>query len=347
MKETMRVAMYYNNNDVRLQEIPVPEIKAGELLVKVMASGICGSDVMEWYRVKKAPLVLGHEISGEVVQVGEGLSGFEVGDRVSASHHVPCNECHYCLDGNHTICDLMHTTTFDPGGFAEFVRIPMINVEKGGVYPLPENVSWEEGTFTEPLACVLRAQRRAAFKKGQSVLVLGSGISGMLHIHLASAQGAGLVIGTDVSDYRLEMAKRFGASFVYRAEEFNPEKLREINDGRLADLVILCTGATPAIEQAMNSVEKGGTVVFFAPSSETATIPTPLNDIFWRRDVTLTTSYAGSPEDHLEAIGLMESGEVSVTEMITHRFGLADAVQGFRLVAEAGSSLKVIIEPQK
>jgi L-iditol 2-dehydrogenase len=347
MKGTMRVAMYYNNNDVRLEEMPVPEIDAGELLVKVMGSGICGSDVMEWYRIKKAPLVLGHEISGEVVEVGKGLKDFKVGDRVSASHHVPCNECHHCQEGNHTICDLMHTTTFDPGGFSEYLRVPGINVEKGGVYPLPENISWEAGTFTEPLACVLRAQRRAGLKKGQTVLVLGAGVSGMLHIHLASVRGAALVACTDVSEYRLDMAKRFGANVAFGAERYDAGKLREVNDGRLADVVVLCTGATSAIEQAMDSVEKGGTVVFFAPSSATATIPKPLNDIFWRKDVTLTTSYAGGPEDHLGAISLMESGEVRVAEMITHRLGLEDAVQGFKLVAEAGDSLKVIIEPQR
>jgi L-iditol 2-dehydrogenase len=347
MKGMMRVAMYYNNSDVRLEEMPVPDIGAGELLIKVMASGICGSDVMEWYRIKKAPLVLGHEISGEVIEVGDGLKEFKVGDRVSASHHVPCNECHHCLEGNHTICDLMHTTTFDPGGFSEYLRVPKINVEKGGVYLLPENVSWEEGTFTEPLACVLRAQRRAALRKGQTVLVLGAGISGMLHIHLASVRGAGLVACTNVSDYRLEMAKKFGANAAFGAERYDAGKLREVNDGRLADVVILCTGATSAVQQAMDSVEKGGTVVFFAPSSTTATIPKPLNDIFWRKDVTLTTSYAGSPEDHLEALRLIESKEVRVAEMITHRLGLEDTAQGFKLVAEAGNSLKVIIEPQK
>jgi L-iditol 2-dehydrogenase len=343
----MRVAMYYNNNDVRLEEMPVPKIGTGELLVKVMASGICGSDVMEWYRVKRAPLVLGHEIAGEIAEIGEGLERFRVGDRISASHHVPCNECYYCKKGNHTICELMTKTTFDPGGFAEYLRVPAINVEKGGVYPLPENVSYEEGTFAEPVACVLRGQRRAGMREGQSVLVIGSGISGILHINLAKAQGAKRIIATDVNDFRLESARKFGADAVIHADEYRPERLLELNDGRLADLVIVCTGATPAIEQALRSVEPGGAVLFFAPAQPGVTMPVPLNEIFWRKDVTLATSYAGSPADHLEALKLIGSGKIRAADMITHRLGLAETGKGFQLVAKAKDSIKVIIEPQK
>ncbi|HMK51581.1 MAG TPA: alcohol dehydrogenase catalytic domain-containing protein, partial [Thermodesulfobacteriota bacterium] len=156
----MRVAMYYNNSDVRLEEIPTPRIGPGELLVKVLASGICGSDVMEWYRIKKAPRVLGHEIAGEIVEVAEGLDRYKIGDRVFVSHHVPCNTCQYCLNGFHTLCDTLRTTNFDPGGFAEYIRIPRINVDRG-VFILPDEISFEDGVFIEPLACVLRGQRLA------------------------------------------------------------------------------------------------------------------------------------------------------------------------------------------
>ena len=177
----MRVAMYYSNNDVRLEEMPTPQIGSGELLVKVHASGICGSDVMEWYRIEKAPLVLGHEIAGEVAAVGDGVEGYKEGDRITAAHHVPCNTCHYCLSGHHTVCDTLRQTNFDPGGFAEYVRLPAINVACG-VFPLPDEVSYEEATFTEPLACVLRGQRMAGMQSGCSVLVIGSGIAGLLHV---------------------------------------------------------------------------------------------------------------------------------------------------------------------
>src|SRR3989337_3383700 len=124
----MKVAMYYNNKDVRLEEIPVSGIGPGELLLKVHASGICGSDVMEWYRIKKAPRVLGHEVTGEIVEIGSAVLGYRFGDRVFVSHHVPCNTCRYCLGGYHTACDTLHRTNYDPGGFAEFLRVPEINV---------------------------------------------------------------------------------------------------------------------------------------------------------------------------------------------------------------------------
>jgi L-iditol 2-dehydrogenase len=143
--------MYYKNSDVRLEEMPKPQISSRELLVKVQASGICGSDVMEWYRIKRAPLVLGHEITGEIVEVGKNVSGYKVGDRVFVSHHVPCNSCRYCLSGNHTVCSTLHTTNYYPGGFAEYIRVPAINVERG-VFLLPQEVSFADGTFIEPLA---------------------------------------------------------------------------------------------------------------------------------------------------------------------------------------------------
>ncbi|MCH8282531.1 MAG: alcohol dehydrogenase catalytic domain-containing protein, partial [Chloroflexi bacterium] len=156
----MRVAMYYNNLDVRVEEMPVPQIGPGELLVRVRASGICGSDVMEWYRVARAPMVLGHEVAGEVVQVGEGVERFNEGDAMVVTHHVPCNACHYCLSGHHTVCDTLRETSFDPGGFAEYLRVPAINVDRG-VFKLPGGLSFEEASFAEPLACVLRGQQRA------------------------------------------------------------------------------------------------------------------------------------------------------------------------------------------
>lgn len=342
----MRVAMWYNNRDVRVEEMPTPRIGPGELLVRVEASGICGSDVMEWYRLDRAPLVLGHEIGGQIVAVGDGVERYKEGQRVSAAHHVPCHTCYYCLSGHHTACDTLRRTNFDPGGLAEYIRLPAINVDRG-VFLLPAEVSFEEATFIEPLACILRGQRQANLLPGQSVLVMGSGISGLLHVQLARALGAGRIVATDISDYRLEAAQRFGADMVLRADEYSPNRLREINQGRLADRVIVCTGATSAIAQVLSSVERGGTVLFFAPTDAGITIPLSINDLFWRNDVTLTTSYAGSPADYATALELIRAGRVPVREMITHRLGLSETGLGFQLVAEAEDSIKVIIEPQR
>ncbi len=341
----MRAAMYYSNKDVRLEEMPKPKIGPGELLVKVMASGICGSDTMEWYRIKKIPRVLGHEIAGEIVEVGKGVKRYKVGDRVFVSHHVPCNTCRYCRDGQHTVCETLRTTNFDPGGFAEYVRVPKINV-KHGTYLLPKEISFEDGTFVEPLACAIRGQTIANVKPGHTVLVIGSGIAGLLHVKLARAVGAGRIIATDINEYRLKAAKKFGADAVINAKEDVPAKVRQLNENRLVDRVIVCTGSIPAILQALQSVDKGGTILFFAPTEPGVEVHLPLNEI-WFKCATMTTSYAAAPEDIKKAIELIRARKVRVDDMITHRLGLAETGLGFKLVAEAKDSLKIIIEPQR
>lgn len=343
----MRVLMYYSNADVRVEDMPRPAIRPGELLMRVVASGICGSDVMEWYRRDKVPLVLGHEVAGEVVEVGEGVKNFRPGDRIAATHHVPCNTCHYCLTGHHTMCEtLLKGTAFHPGGFAEYIRIPAINVERG-VFPIPEGVSYEKASFMEPLACVLRGQRNAGIKAGQSVLVLGSGISGLLHVGLARALGAGLVIAADSIPFRLKKAEQMGADLAINADEGLFKSIREANEGRLADLVIICFEGFTAM--ALKAVERGGTVLFFAGASEGAMIPAKINDIFWRTEITLTSTYAGSPYDCKTALELIRTGGVQIEKTITHRLGMEEAAYGFRAVASPVEydCVKVIVEPQK
>jgi L-iditol 2-dehydrogenase len=242
----------------------------------------------------------------------------------------------------------LRKTNFYPGGFAEYIRLPAINVDRG-VFLLPDEVSFEEATFVEPVACVLRGQRRAGMRPGCSVLVIGSGIAGLLHVHLARALGAGRVVATDIIKHRLDAATQFGADAALHAEDDVPAYLRKVNDGRLADLVIVCTGVESAIAQALKSVERGGTVLFFAPTGPGVTIPISINDLFWRNDVTLTTSYAGSPADHAVALEMIRAGTLHVKEMITHRLSLAETGLGFRMVTHPQdcNSIKVIIEPQR
>jgi L-iditol 2-dehydrogenase len=341
----MRVAMYYNNNDVRLEEMPKPEIGPGEFLMKTMACGICGSDVLEWYRIKTAPRVLGHEATGVISEVGAGVERYSVGDKVFVSHHVPCGKCRYCQRGHHTACETLHTTNYSPGGFSEFIKVPKINVERG-VYLLPSGVSLEVGVFIEPLACAVRGQRLSGVGDGDTVLVLGSGVSGLLHIQLAKIHGAKRIIATDLSEYKMKAAKKFGANEVINANENVPEKVRELNEGRLADQVIVCAGAKPAAEQAMRCAERGGTVLFFAVPPPGQDVVAPLVD-FWRNEITLKTSYGAAPRDLEESLKLISKKRVSVKQMITHRFGLADAGEAFKLVAGGGECLKAIIEPQR
>lgn len=338
--------MYYSNKDVRVEEMPIPEIGPGELLMRVNASGICGSDVMEWYRRDKVPLVLGHEVAGEVVETGKDVKKFKPGDRVAATHHVPCNTCHYCLNGHHTMCEtLLKGTHFDPGGFAEYIRIPAINTDRG-VFHISEEISYEKASFMEPLACVLRGQRNASLKPGQSVLVMGSGISGLLHIGLARALGAGLVAAADTIPFRLKKAKQMGADLTLKADEGMIESFRKANDGLLADLVIICFDGF--IPLALKAVERGGTVLFFAGASEGETIPATINDLFWRTEITLASTYAGAPYDCDRALKLIKSGMIPMERTITHRLPMKEGSKGFQAVSSPMEyeCIKVIIEPQ-
>jgi L-iditol 2-dehydrogenase len=341
--KNMKVAMYYNNNDVRIEEMPVPSIGDNELLVKVKASGICGSDVMEWYRIKKAPRILGHEITGDIVEIGKNVKKYRIGDRVFVSHHVPCNTCRFCLNNQHTLCHTLHSTNFHPGGFAEYLRVPEINVDRG-VFVLPKEMSYDEGVFIEPLACVVRGLKTAEMKPGQTVLVLGSGISGLLQIKLAKAWKAGKILATDVEEYRLKAAKKFGADAIIHAKDDVPEQVKKHNHGKLADLVILCTGAPSAVKQALKSVDSGGTILFFAPTKPGIEIPFPLFDL-WNKQIKMVSTYAGSPDDINIAIDLITSKKVNVVDMISHKLPLLEAAKGFQLVAKAQESIKVILEP--
>jgi len=341
--KTMKVAMYYNNNDVRIEEIPIPKINDDELLVKVMVSGICGSDVMEWYRLKTAPRVLGHEISGDIVEVGKNVKKYNVGDRVFISHHVPCNNCNFCNNNQHTLCKTLHSTNFYPGGFAQYLKVPKINVENG-TFILPKEISYEIGAFIEPLACVVRGFKIAEMKHNQSILILGSGFAGLLQIKLAKAMNAKRIIATDIDNNRLKIAKNFGADVVLNAKDDIPEQLKKHNNGNLADLVILCAGVPSAVKQAFDSVAPGGTLLLFAMTKPGVEIPFHLFDI-WNKQVKIVSTYAGAPQDINEAIDLLKLKKVEVTDMITHKLPLSNAAKGFRLVAKAQESMKVIIEP--
>ncbi len=341
----MLAAVYYNNRDVRIEEMPVPEIGDDEVLLKVMASGICGSDVTEWYRVPKAPKVLGHEATGVIAEAGARVRSLKVGDRVFISHHVPCGKCRYCLRGHHTACETLHTSNYFPGGFAEFVRVPRINVEQG-VYRLPQDMSFEEGTFIEPLACVVRGQRLVAIGNADSLFVIGCGVSGLLHVQLAKLKGVGRVVVADVNPYRLNLAEKFGADVIIEAKDNVPQKLKDVNNGRLADQVMVCTGATQAALTALECVDKGGTILFFAVPEPTVRIPLPMAQ-FWRNEVTLKTSYGAAPNDLAESLSVLAAKKLNVKTMITHRLDLRQAAEGFKLMAEAGKSLKVIVEPNR
>jgi L-iditol 2-dehydrogenase len=323
----MKAAVYYSNSNIEIKDFPKPEISEGEILVKVKASGICGTDVMEWYRKKKAGKVLGHEIAGEITE--SKSDKFKVGDKVFASHHVPCNECKYCKEGNHTACETLHKGNYEPGGFSEFVKVPKINVDEGTY--LLDSLSYEEGTMIEPLACCIRGQRIIDVKKEHTVLILGSGVSGLLNIQVAKSKGA-KVIATDIDEYHLNKAKEFGADEVINANELNVK----------ADRIIICTGAIQAFEQAFKSIDKKGIILFFAIPNKNVEIPTT---DFWRNEWTITSSYGAAPIDLKESLEVIKNKKVNVKEMITDKLPLEEIQKGFKIASEAKESLKVVLNP--
>jgi L-iditol 2-dehydrogenase len=278
------------------------------------------------------------------VEAGKGVENFKVGDRIVAAHHVPCNTCSYCLTGHHTACETLRRTNFDPGGFAEYVRLPAINVDRG-VFVIPDDISYEQATFHEPLGCVLRALRIARLQPGQNALVIGSGIAGLLMIHAARELGAGRILAIDPVPFRLDMAKQFGADEAIPPEEDSNTILRRLTRGRLADLVVVCTGAEMAQNRALESAERGGMILFFAFPDPEVKISFSVTDVFGRNDRTLTTSYGASPYDSWAALELMQSPTIRVKDMITHRLSLSDTAKGFMIVERAQDSMKVIIEP--
>ncbi|MEW6169986.1 MAG: alcohol dehydrogenase catalytic domain-containing protein [Candidatus Omnitrophota bacterium] len=325
----MKVAVYYNNNDIRIQDLPKPKINDGEILVKVKASGICGTDVIEWYRIKKAPRILGHEISGDIIETKS--KKFKIGRRVFVSHHVPCNKCKYCKEGNHTACQTLHDGNYEPGGYSEFIRVPKLNVDYG-TYILPENVSYEEATMIEPLACAIRAIRLININKRHTVLVLGSGVSGLLNICLAKLKGA-KVIATDIDAYRLKKAKEFGADKTIDARG---------NLNVKAERIIVSTGAGEAIKTAFNCIDRKGIILLFAVPQNYIEIPTAF---FWRNEITITSSYGAAPADLKEALEIIKNKTININGLITHKFALADIQKGFKIVTEAKKSLKVVLLP--
>ena len=337
----MKVALWYNNRDIRIEDVPRPVTGPREMLVKVMSCGICGSDIVEWYRLPRAPLVQGHEIGAEVVEVGEAVSGYVPGDRVCIAPKVPCLNCHYCREGHYPVCPNVKVRL--PGGFAEYILVPEALVEKG-TYRLPATLSYDQSTFIEPLACVVRAQNLGGVKKGLTVLVMGCGMSGLLQVKLAKAKGC-RVAATDVNPDRLARASKNGADAAFDASADVPELLRAEFGGK-ADVVILCTSALSAVAQAWKCVDKGGAVVFFAVPGPEKQVVVPLND-FWTQEVRVLTAYYCGPPDILEAMSLLEKRVVEVEDMITHRLPLKDIARGFELVLDGRESIKVIIRPQE
>lgn len=340
----MRVVEYYANDDVRLVDMPVPEIGAGELLVQLRACGICASDVMEWYMRPRAPLHPGHEPVGIVVAVGEGAQQFTVGQRVFFHHHVPCMVCHFCQRGSFSQCTTFRATRLYPGGLAEYIRVPALNVQLD-VLPLPDELSFETATLIEPLACCIRGIERAALQPGDSVCILGAGSNGLMLGQLAQLRGASMVMIVDPIAYRRQRALEAGIDFALDPSS-SPvlAQIQAVNNGRKPDIVIVTPSKISAMQQGIELVGPGGTVLLFAPPAPQETLPVTPNTLFFQ-EISLRTSYSAGPYETRQALELLRYQRIHPETLITHRFPLEDAAQAFKMVASPGDALKIVIIP--
>ncbi|HEV8674820.1 MAG TPA: alcohol dehydrogenase catalytic domain-containing protein [Methylomirabilota bacterium] len=332
----MRAAVHAAPGVIRLEDRPTPAIGPGELLVRVRGCGLCGSDLAKLRRPFELPAVLGHEVVGDVVGVGAGAAGFGSGDRVVVAHHVPCLACHYCRRGSVSMCRRFKESNLDPGGFAEYVRVPPENV-RHATFRVPPGVPDAAAAFTEPLACCLRAIRRSGLGPGDTVLVVGLGAIGGLLVQLAGRAGA-RVIGTDLLAARRDLARTLGAPTAVAPEAVDTT-LRELTDGRGADAVILTVGAPPVVREALGWTRDGGVVHLFVGEGEG---PLPIGELY-HRELTLTTTYSSSPADLAEAFELICADTIRVAELCSHRLPLEQLADAARLM-ERREALKVYVE---
>jgi len=343
----MRAIEYHSNADIRLVELPVPAIGPGELLVQLRACGLCASDVMEWYMRLRAPLYPGHEPAGVVAAVGQGVEQFTVGQRVFLHHHVPCMVCHFCQRGSFSQCATFRATRLDPGGLAEYIRVPAPNVQLD-VLPLPDDVSCEAATLIEPLACCIRGITRAAIQPGDSVLILGAGSNGLMLAQLAQQRAATRVIIVDPIAYRRQRALEAGIDHALDPQtgEALSQQISAVNDGRKPDIVLVTPSKISAMNQGLALVGPGGTVLLFAPPPPGEVLPVTPNQLFFQ-EITLRTSYSAGPYETRLALELLRNGRIRAETVITHRFALPDAAQAFQLVAKPGDALKVVITSEE
>jgi L-iditol 2-dehydrogenase len=338
----MKTAKLYAFDDIRIEEMPVPDVGPRDALLKTMACGICSGDVMPWYIEKKAPLVLGHEPAGEIVAVGNEVTAFSRGDRVFVHHHAPCFICRYCRKGNYVHCETWKNTKIIPGGISEFILIPRINLENDTLN-LPGHLSYEDGTLIEPTACVVKALKRANVKRGDTILVIGLGIMGQLNILLAKKYGAEKIIAADMVPFRLNKAKEFGADDVINVSETGLlDPLKELTDGEMADVVVVGPNSVDAMKQGISAAGAGGRVLFFTPAKPGEQLIIDPNTLYFR-DISIITSYSCGPTDTADALGLIEEGVVRAERLVTHRFPIEGTAEAFRLTAEARDSLKSVI----
>ena len=342
--------MYRGVNDIRLEEVPVPEIGAGEILVRVHTCGICGTDLKKIATGShSAPRIFGHETSGIVAKVGDGVRKFSVGERVVVFHHIPCGECYYCRQKTFAQCDTYKqvgcTAGFEPsgGGFAEYVRVMDWIVEEGTVR-IPEGISFEQACFVEPVNTCIKGIETLRLEAEETVLVIGQGPIGIILATLAKRAGA-RVITSDLYPARLTIANSFGLNLTIDASKADAGKaVREMTEGRGADAVILAVGGNGMIRPAMDVARPGGRVLLFAQTARgEATIDPAAVCV---DEKALLGSYSASVELQEESVRFVMNREMDLERLISHRFPLQGSVEALNLAAQPQpDSMKIVIQP--
>ena len=342
LPRTTPAVIFHSSDDLRLEDVPLPEPDDGELVIRIRACGLCPGEAMTWYMERKAPITLGHEPVGEIVYAGAGVSEFAIGDRVFVHHHAPCNNCRACRRGDHVHCTTWRQSRLVPGGIARFAVVPK-EIVRGDTLRIPGEVSDDAATFVEPLACVVKSVRRAGLRRGDRVLIIGLGVMGLLHVLAAKRLGAETVLGTDRLESRLHAAKGLGADAAIDAShESLVDAVRVRTEGRGADIVIVGPGSVEAIDLGFRATAPGGTMIIFTPVPPDQTWSMPVHDAFFN-EVRVVPSYSAGPPETREALRWLADG-FPVESLITHRLPITQAIEGYRLVTEA-EALKVVVHP--
>ena len=341
----MKAVVVKNNSNVEIKNIEKPPVGPGDMLVKMCACGICGSDVEKVFGKYGQPSMrLGHEPAGIITQVGSEISNFSVGDRVFTHHHVACysDDCHECSHGNETMCKRYYESNLEPCGLADEYVVPEWNVNHGGVLNIPANMSFEEAAMIEPLACCIRAWNKFKHQKNDSVAILGVGPTGIMHVLLAKLYGLGKVFCLDLNDFRLDFAKKFETITIHSGNTNAMEQIKSETANQGVDVVIVSTSSLDALKDAVHFVRKGGTIVMFGVPSKGANVDLDMSEVY-SKGITIVNSYAASDVDTTHALDLISNKQIDVSQLITHKYNLQECQQAFAHAKSGDNAMKIII----
>ena len=341
----MKAVVVKNNSNIEIKNIEKPPVGPGDMLVKMCACGICGSDVEKVFGKYGQPSMrLGHEPAGIITQVGSEISNFSVGDRVFTHHHVACysDDCHECSHGNETMCKRYYESNLEPCGLADEYVVPEWNVKHGGVLNIPANMSFEEAAMIEPLACCIRAWNKFKHQKNDSVAILGVGPTGIMHVLLAKLYGLGKVFCLDLNDFRLDFAKKFETVTIHSGNTNAMEQIKSETANQGVDVVIVSTSSLNALKDAVHFVRKGGTIVMFGVPSKGSNVDLDMSEIY-SKGITIVNSYAASDVDTTHALDLISNKQINVSQLITHKYNLQECQQAFVHAKSGDNAMKIII----